>query len=222
MPLTSLVLAARRDEPNTVLLLLQRTTQGASPEAALPALPHMLRMQRLAPRLFDACLRLGLPRDAQRQWLVPNAAAGSAGWTLTVPQVLVYEAGPPATNRHVLVFLAVWPALCALHVPCRLDALIRIGPQAAVTDPVLLEAFLSHVLPKPPSDPALSLSLLNFALAHNHAALLDALLTRGLRADGRDMVDVPILHAAVRGGCTASVIATLLKVRYVFSSSWSF
>ena len=84
--------------------------------------------------------------------------------------------------------------------------------QAAESDPVLLEALLSHVLPHPPTDPALSLALLNFALAHNDAELLGALLTRGLQADGRDMVDVPILHAAVRGGCTVSVVQTLLQV----------
>lgn len=109
MPTTPLVLAARRDEPNTALLLLQRMASDAgAPTAAAQALGFILRMKRLAPRLFDACLRLGLPRDAQRQWLTPNVAAGAAGWSITVPQVLVYEAGAPATNRQLLLFFAVW------------------------------------------------------------------------------------------------------------------
>ncbi len=38
---------------------------------------------------------------------MPNVYAGACGWELTVPQVLVYEAGDGAMNRQLLLFLAV-------------------------------------------------------------------------------------------------------------------
>ncbi len=102
----------------------------------------------------------------------------------------------------------------------------HIHTQAAAHNPILLESLLSHIHPHttpptrpspsrdahPKHDPAIALALLNYALAEDNEALLRELLQRGIPADGRDMVDVPLLHAAVRAECGASLLTVLLQV----------